>query len=192
MKVGLGQLGEIHVHRVILIAILLLSLPMFSLASDNSELRSIKDADQADRAAGRSINWAEVSKRDAQRRVRVLELLKSGGLSTAWDYFNAALVLQHGQTIEDIRLAHSLATVAATVDPTHPSAKWLMAASWDRLMDRFKQPQWYGTQFTEDASGRTVLVPVNPDAVTDADRLALGVPPLAEAQARADARNKGK
>lgn len=59
-------------------------------------------------------------------------------------------------------------------------------------MDRFKQPQWYGTQFTEDASGATVLVPVNPDAVTDADRLALGVPPLAESQARADARNKGK
>lgn len=129
LEQGPAANGYIHVHRLISIAVLLLSLSLSVLAGDNAELRSIKDADQADRTSVGSINWPEVAKRDAQRRDLVLEILKAGGLTTAWDYFNAALVLQHGQATEDIRLAHSLATVAATVDPTHPSAKWLMAAS---------------------------------------------------------------
>lgn len=179
-------------RQLIATAVLLLVMPFSGLAADNPELRSLKEADQADRMPSNGkIEWSEVSKRDALRRDRVLEILKSGGLTTAWDYFNAALVMQHGQATEDIRLAHSLSTVAATLDPQHPKAKWLMAASWDRLMVRFKQPQWYGTQFTQDAAGKTVLVPVHPDAVTDIDRATLGVPPLAESKARAERRNAG-
>jgi hypothetical protein len=170
---------------------LLLSVPLSVVAGDNPELRSIRDADQADRrAAPTPDKLRELMQRDSERRSRVLEILKDGRLTTAWDYFNAALVLQHGGSAEEIRLAHSLSTVAATLGPEHKSAKWLMAASWDRLMLRLKQPQWYGTQSTRDQSGRYTLYPVDPDAVTDADRAVLGVPSLAEAQARNDSRNE--
>ncbi len=56
-------------------------------------------------------------------------------------------------------------------------------------MLRFKQPQWYGTQSVRDSSGQFVLYTVAPDVVTDADRAALGVPSLVEAQKRVDLRN---
>ena len=172
---------------------LLLFVPLVCLAADNAELRSIKDADQADRrSAPTQEQWREITRRDQERRERVLEIIKSGQLSTAWDYFNAALVLQHGGSTSDIRLAHSLSTVAAAIDPEHPRAKWLMAASWDRLMIRLNRPQWYGTQSTKDSSGKFVLAPVEPDVVSDADRTALGVPSLAEAQERLDARNNSE
>ncbi len=186
----LGNYGEIAVLKLKAAALLLLLTPLVTFAADNAELRSIKEADQADRQQSTAPeHWREVMRRDGERRGRVLEILSAGQLSTAWDYYNAALVLQHGQSAEDIRLAHSLATVAATLDPEHKSAKWLMAASWDRLMVRLKQPQWYGTQSTRGADGKFVLLPVHPNAVTDSDRAALGVPSLADAQAKIDSRN---
>jgi hypothetical protein len=47
------------------------------------------------------------------------------------------------------------------------------------------QPQWYGTQFVRDNdSGRWKLYEVAPDAVTDEQRAALAVPPLAESESR--------
>lgn len=173
---------------------LLMLLPVhLAFAADNPELRAIKDADQADRSGlGMGKDWRAVVARDKSRRDRVLEILKDGGLDTAWDHFNAALVLQHGGSADDIRLAHALSTLSATLDPAHPGARWLMAASWDRLMLRLEQPQWYGTQWVQDAAGTHVLSPVQPGAVTDADRIALGVPTLAEMQARLDALNSGK
>lgn len=176
-----------------LTAILLLLAPIVTFAADNAELRSIKDADQADRRRTVSPeHWREVWRRDGERRGRVLEILSAGQLSTAWDYYNAAIVLQHGASAEDIRLAHSLATLAATLDPGHKHAKWLMAASWDRLMICLKQPQWYGTQSALDVDGKFVLLPVLPNAVTDMDRAALGVPPLADSMERIDSGNRSR
>lgn len=170
-----------------------LSAPVVAVAGDNPELRSIKQADQADRRTAHTpSHWRDVMQRDRERHSRVLEILKEGKLGTAWDYSNAALVLQHGDSAGDIRLAHSLSTVASTLDPEHRSAKWLMAASWDSLMLHLEQPQWYGTQSTRNSSGQFILHPIALNAVTDADRAALGVPPLAEAQARIDSRNEGK
>lgn len=174
-------------------AALLLLTPLATFAADNAELRSIKEADQADRQQSTTAEHRrEIWHRDGERRGRVLEILSAAQLTTAWDYYNAALVLQHSQSVEDIRLAHSLATVAATLDPGHKSAKWLMAASWDRLMVRLKQPQWYATQSTRDADGKLALFPVHPDAVSDSDRAAFGVPSLAETQAKIDTRNRSR
>jgi hypothetical protein len=183
-------MGDSAVRKVFATAVFLMALPFAVFAADNPELRTLKEADQSDRN-DRKVreNGNELRRRDAERRERVLEILRASELSTAWDYFNAALILQHGGSVEHIRLAHSLSTVAATIDPEHPRAKWLMAASWDRLMLRLKQPQWYGTQSVKDTSGRFVLYIVHPDAVSDADRQALGVPTLIEAQASLDLRN---
>lgn len=147
--------------------------------ADNAELQKIRDADQADRQG--SIDWSKLAPRDAARLQRVRAIIGEGNLRTAADYGNAALVFQHGDTVEDIRTAHALATLAMNMDPGDKKRRWLVAASWDRLLMNQSQPQWYGTQFKGDAKGM-YLYPVAEDAVTDADRTAMTVPTLAESR----------
>ena len=173
-----------------LVLTVLLSMSMATLAADNSRLQQLKNEDQADRqGAITQAQWPEVSKRDAERRATLMTLLRVGEVRTATDYYNAALIMQHGDTIDDIRMAHALATISATINPSDRSAKWLTAASWDRILMRMKRPQWYGTQFVTGDDGKWMLYEVDESAVTDEDRQALSVPTLAEAQKRTEAMN---
>jgi hypothetical protein len=57
--------------------------------------------------------------------------------------------------------------------------RWLVGASWDRLLMRQLQPQWYGTQYKGDAKG-LYLYPVAEGAVSDAERTAMVGHTLAE------------
>jgi len=157
-------------------------LPLLAFGQNNAELAAMFAADQAARR-GENIDWSVISAEDAERREAVMSILAAGKISTAQDYYNAAMIFQHGDSEADIRLAHSFATIASALGNT-AAANWLKAASWDRLMLRFEQPQWYGTQYVRDASGRWVLYEVHPDAVTDEQRAAWSVPSLEEAQAR--------
>ena len=101
----------------------------------------------------KDIDWAKVSAEDAVRRTQVLELIKQGSVRNAEDYCNAALIFQHGDSVDDIRLAYSLATTSRALDPSGKRCKWLSAAAWDRILLRLNKPQWYGTQFTKSQSG---------------------------------------
>jgi hypothetical protein len=161
-----------------------------AFASDvtsNAELADLKKQDQAARSGGvNGIDWKKVASQDAERRRRVAEILREGEVRTAGDYFNAALIYQHGQTVDVIRLAYSLANVAATLDPENKMARWLTVAAWDRIMMRFGRPQWYGTQFNKPKDSETwQLYMLDETAVSDEDRKALGVPSLEESKARA-------
>jgi len=62
--------------------------------TDNPELERLFKEDQADREAGPSadIDWQAVSKRDAERRLRVREIVDKGGATTSMDYYHAAMV----------------------------------------------------------------------------------------------------
>jgi hypothetical protein len=100
--------------------------------------------------------------------------------------------MQHGDTVEEIRMAHALATIAASLDPLDRSARWLKAASWDRLLLRQKKPQWYGTQYVREANGKWALNQIDESAVTDADRIQLATPTLAEAKKRVEVMNRAK
>lgn len=160
--------------------------PFSALAQDNVELQRMFDADQEARRS-QDLDWETLDKEDAERRDAVLVLLSAGEIKTGLDYFNAAVIFQHGEAVEDIRLAHSLATISSTLG--YSRANWLKAASWDRLMMYFEQPQWYGTQFTVDDAGKWILYDVEPDVVTDEQRAEWSVPSLEEAKARVEARN---
>ena len=150
--------------------------------SDNAALQKIFNADQADRLGDGFRKEPEaVIARDKQRRDITLQMLKDGAMHTARDYFSAAMVFQH--SAEDIGLAHSLATIASYLDPQNEQYRWLIAASWDRMLMQHVQPQWYGTQYQTDDQG-TFLFPVADDAVSDAERAAMGVPSLDESHAR--------
>jgi hypothetical protein len=171
----------------------LLVLPTICFAADNERLRTIMYADQAERQApSTQPYWKGMMQRDAERRVQVKAELVAGRVRTSADFYNAALVMQHGQGIEDIRMAHAFATIAASLDPLDRSARWLKAASWDRMMTTMNKPQWYGTQYTRDANGKWLLLPMDETAVTDAQRMELATPTLAEAKKRVEDMNRAK
>jgi hypothetical protein len=157
----------------------------------NPELEAIAENDQVDRRNSKDIDWSVVSKRDEERRRRVLEILVDGGVRTADDYYAAALVFQHGETADDAKLAHSLATVATRIAPNEKKYRWLAAASWDRYMMRLKKPQWFGTQLVRDkATGNWILYAIDEAAVTDAIRTEHGVRTLAESKERISKMNE--
>ena len=88
------------------------------------------DEDQADGTppTGKAIDWTLVARRDEARLKHVKDIYQRGRLMTgANDYFNAALILQHGNTPQDYLLAHELAAVAISkkrgLDPWEWSAK---------------------------------------------------------------------
>lgn len=170
------------------IAALLLALAVSSVgaasAADLPELAALCDADQADRSTPGVLS-PQAIERDAQRKEAALALIKQGRLSSGYDYYCAALLMQHGTSDADIQLSHSLASISDLIDP-NPAAKWLAAASWDRYMLRKKLPQWYGTQYEQDPKTRRWrLYAVDAARVTDAERAALGLPSLREARSRA-------
>ena len=114
------------------------------VSADNPVLRRLFNEDQGDRKSG-TLD-ADTVKRDAKRREQVLRELRSGRLRTATDYYHAAMVFQHGESADEIRLAFSLAWTSAQMDEKkRDRALWLSAAAWDRIMMRLQKPQWYGT-----------------------------------------------
>ncbi|WP_334179371.1 hypothetical protein [Pseudoxanthomonas sp.] len=159
---------------------LLLATPTLA---QNQELASLYEADQAARSKPAEIDWTILLPEDRKRRERVLELMRAGAMQSAVDYYHAAMVYQHGQSLDDFRLAHALSTIAMSLEPEEKQYRWLTAASWDRIMASQLQPQWYGTQSHSDDKGM-FLYPVADDVVTDEDRKAMQVPTLAETRAR--------
>ncbi|PCJ54374.1 MAG: hypothetical protein COA79_21900 [Planctomycetota bacterium] len=152
----------------------------------NEYLQELKNQDQAVRHAVGDIDWEIVSKEDTERRMKVTEILKNGEVRSAEDFYNAALIFQHGPSVDDIQLAYSLARISSLLNPDDKDTSWLCAAAWDRHMEYRKRPQWYGTQFTEqDNSEEFELYEIDETAVSDAERIASGVPTLSESKADA-------
>lgn len=175
--------------RHIVLALSLLACVVANAAepTSNDLLRELKNEDQSARSTGGSaIDWSKVSQEDAERRKKVVELLRSGEVKSGDDYFNAALIFQHGNSADDIRLAYALANISSVLKPENKTAKWLSAAAWDRIMMRLNKPQWYGTQFIGLGTPRKFeLYKIDESAVSDEDRMAMGVPTLEESKARA-------
>jgi hypothetical protein len=156
-----------------------LLLPALSTTARNPEMAAIYEADQAARSEPADIDWTVLLPEDRKRRERVMELLRAGEVRDAADYHHAAMVFQHGENLDDIRLAHALSTIAMSLAPDEKRYRWLTAASWDRIMTTQLQPQWYGTQFQSDDTGM-FLYPLADGAISDDDRKAMQVPTLAE------------
>src|SRR5690606_6704041 len=137
---GIETLEECSMRAAKSILVTLVLVASAASAQNNSELAQMFAADQAARRSP-NINWEDVRKEDEERRSAVMSILATGGIQTALDYYNAAMIFQHGDSAEDIRLAHAFATISSTLGNSSAS-NWLMAASWDRLMLQFEQPQW--------------------------------------------------
>ncbi|RUO19888.1 hypothetical protein [Aliidiomarina haloalkalitolerans] len=170
-----------------LVLIALLLSPATASAEDNMELQRLFESDQNARRNA-DIDWDELSVLDKENRTKVSAMLAQGEIRTGLDYFHAAVIFQHGDSVDDIRLAHSFATIAAHLG--FDRATWMQAASWDRLLMYFDQPQWYGTQFKIDDDGHWHLYDIQEGAVTDEQRAEWRVPSLAESKARAEQQNE--
>lgn len=164
----------------------LLALMMFTThaegLADNPRLTEIFNADQAARRVT-PIDWTRVAAQDKAHQDEVTKLLQADALHTANDHYHAAMVMQHGSNTESYQLAFSLARLAVAMDPAHKRARWLAAASWDRILMSKGVPQWYGTQYLSATPGGPMeLYKVDEAAVTDADRAAMNVPSLQQAK----------
>ncbi len=152
----------------------------------NKELQALYEEDQADRRAFEQLDQEQlqqVLQRDRARRQRVEELVGSEALQAPEDYFHAAMVFEHGETLEHFWQAHELAKRGAELG--HPTSRWLTAAAYDRWLMHQRKPQKYGTQYTARGDEPYRLWDVDP-STTDEERAEWNVPPLAEALRQAE------
>jgi hypothetical protein len=89
----------------------------------------------------------EMSTHDMARRAEAVKLLSDGQLHTAEDFFDAALIFQHGSTPDDYLLAHVLAIDALAKDNTKRQFRNLAALTLDRYLQSTGKPQVFGTQY---------------------------------------------
>jgi hypothetical protein len=152
-------------------ALLLLAAPSAPPATANAwacapddmkELCTLAREDQDDRSK-QPIDWSAVTPRDGARRAAVVALLRTRPPRTSGDYFHAALVMQHGETWEDYAAAHILSTRGLQLAPSDQNLQRMVAASWDRMMHRMGQKQWFGTNTFTNPDGTRQPKETRPD-----------------------------
>ena len=150
----------------------------------HEELAALYEADRRDHATPRmagTIEYAEMRRRDAGRRARAAAILRDELPTDPADWYHAAWLFNHGDTAADAETAFRLAERAAASG--HAPARWLSAAAYDRWCMYSGRPQKFGTQIVPD--GRGYRLWDTDTGVTDAERAAHDVPPLAEQLRRA-------
>lgn len=154
-------------------------------ASDNPEVKTIVNADQAARQGNWSkmtaADFEKLAKEDTKRLKRIKDILKAGGVKTANDFDRAALVCQHGETFDDYALAHELSVCSMMLG--QKSAAWLAGASYDRMLVNAGLPQRFATQYSINL-GKTTLTRVDTDGINDTERKAVVRVTLQEARDR--------
>lgn len=91
-------------------------------------------------------------------------MLTQGEVRTGLDYYNAALIYQHGKTPDDYLLAHVLALDAISLGTKE--GRWLAAATLDRYLQSIEKPQIFGTQFHTENGVLTQPPPLHPSYPT--------------------------
>jgi hypothetical protein len=144
----------------------------------SNKLRQLYDEDQRDRTL-QPIDWGAVSTRDRERRKEVRLLQAIGEIKDGWDNYWAAVVLIHSTDTRDIEDSFELAFKAFSLEPNILQIRAFYALAQDRILLSRGEPQWYGTQKIV-TDGQVVLASINPDAVTDEERIAMGILTLEE------------
>ena len=155
-------------------------------AKDNAEVQKIVDADQAVRKNWNKLTQAELktlAAEDHQRNARIREIVNDGGLHTAQDFANASLVMQHSTGFAGFQLAHKLA-VCSMLLGDRGTGRWLVAATYDRMLNSVGHDQRFGTQSALMVGNQKPTIrETDETGICDAERLALGCPTLAAKRA---------
>ncbi|HMG93191.1 MAG TPA: hypothetical protein VK589_24210, partial [Chryseolinea sp.] len=120
---------------ILCIPVFLLSYVLSACAqpSDNVELQKMYDEDQRSRSTP-NIDWMTLTRQDSLREIRVYEFIKDGKIVTAKDYYNSAMIFQHGRDTIASSMAVNHMKKAIELDST--MNKWLLAAAIDRDLMR--------------------------------------------------------
>ncbi len=122
------------------------------------------------------------------RRREAWELVQNGRAKRPDDAFHAASILVESDRVAEVDRAAELARAAAAGDPDLLRARPLVAVAVDRGQMLAGRPQKYGTQLVQ-VDGKWKVYEVDP-AITDDLRAEWGLPPIADAHARADELNR--
>jgi hypothetical protein len=126
-------------------------------AKDNAEMKKIVDDDQSVRQNFSNLTEDQLKAMmaaDHQRNVRTREIVLAGDLHTANDFANASLVMQHSAAFLGYELAHELA-VCSMLLGDRKSGRWLIAATYDRMLNSVGHDQRFGTQYSMEGHKRT-------------------------------------
>jgi hypothetical protein len=126
--------------------------------------------------------------RGQARRKAAWELVEKGRVRQPDDAFHAAALLVESDRPAEVERAGELARQALARNPDLLAARPLVATAADRKEMLAGRPQKFGTQLVE-VDGKWRVYEVDP-AVTDDERAEWGLPPLAEALARAAELNR--
>ena len=154
-----------------------------------ARIQEITDADQAERAGG-TMN-ADSLKRDLEKRKEIAGFFAEGCLLTGDDFFNAALVFQHGSVPDHYYQTWLWSKRAA--DLGHKKANWLIPRAVDRYLGSRGFKQLYGTQFygTRTDDGFLWCLSDVASGISDEAREKIGVRSLAEAAEQVAKMNEG-
>lgn len=147
--------------------------------TNNSELQKMYNEDQGSRKVN-NIDWIVLSKQDKERESRVYELIKARQIVTGKDYYNSAMIFQHGSDSVAYGMAVTQMRKAIELDST--INRWLLAAAIDRDLLSRNKPQIYGTQYSKkNGEGeKWKRSKIDTTQVTDAERKYYKVETLAE------------
>lgn len=154
-------------------------------AKDSKEVAAIMAADQK----ARDQDWSklkpkdfeEIAKGDALRLEQIKKIVTKGSLVTGSDYFNAALVCQHGREFNDYALAHELSVCSMILG--YKGGSWLAAASYDRMLLNMGHRQRFGTQYYM-VGGKTILSPIDEMMMNETQRFTVGRRKLSDIRAK--------
>jgi hypothetical protein len=101
-------------------------------------------------------------------------------LNSGHDFYKAAMIMHHGNSENDYKLAEILIQKALVTNQIHHMAPWLSAAIKDRLLLKLGKPQWYGTQNMTVIKGKIAMDPkiIYTTAVTPEKRKELNAPTI--------------
>lgn len=166
------------INSVILPFLFLASMTLRAQPSDNAELQKMHDEDQRARSVP-NINWIILSREDSLREIRVHEMIKEGKIVTAKDYYNSAMIFQHGR--DTIASAMAVKHMRKAIELDSTMNRWLLAAAIDRDLMRRGKPQIYGTQYVKESmDAKWKRYNIDSTKVTDEERRYYGVETLAE------------
>lgn len=140
--------------------------------ADNPEVAKLFEEDQTIRSGPLDQKAIEkMVEGDRKRMARIREILKQGKLGTGDDFVKAAFLYQHGNTFDDYHTAHELSLCAMILGDL--SAKWIGAASYDRMLGSCGHKQRWGTQFVSDLRGKYKLASYDSSGISDFQRKAV-------------------
>jgi len=150
-----------------------------SMEPNDGVVAKLLDSDQAARAGA----LRPTPEGDAARRKQLDARLQQVGTLGVRELYAAAMLMQHGTTVEDAARAMDYARRALALEPNTCAYRQLTALTEDRWLMRQGKPQRFGTQYhcppPDGGPPHCRRLPVDA-SVTDAERVARCVAPLAE------------